>query len=263
LDDPGATQGKVLKPWDVRVAFDQDPIAFNPPNNGYEDWIDFSEFASDFGEMAESDYGNWRVLHLPAASAGAQSLSARGGLRLAAPPPRVVVALETQVGERREPIEPSRVAGTTMARVVGEAGACRWRLDQLEGMKAPATLLPGLSPATPGDTRIALDDWPAFEASPTPLPLTVEFRHDGAAVGDVRVTAGSPANLAYGVEVAARIEDCADADGVARLRVRIDYRFHGLAQGNPDATVELALRGDGRYERENGWRNVEQLTSAA
>ncbi|WP_162202171.1 papain-like cysteine protease family protein [Pseudoxanthomonas suwonensis] len=265
LDDPAATQVKVLNPWDVRVAFDQDPIAFNPPNRGYEDWIDFAEFASDFGEMAEPDYGNWRVLYLPAASASAQSLGARGGLRLAAPPPRVVVALDAQAGERREPIEPSRVPGTAMARVIGEAGANRWRLDQLEGMKSPGTQLLEVSSAEPGDTRITLDDWPAIEDAPTPLPLAVEFRHDGKAVGDVRITAGTPADLAYGVDVSARIEDCADADadGVARLRVRIDYRFRGLAQGNPDATVELALRGDGRYERENAWRNVEQLTSAA
>ena len=69
-----------------------------------------------------------------------------------------------------------------------------------------------------------------------------------------------PANLAYGVEAIAKIEDCADADGVARLRVRIDYRFRGLSQGNPNAVIELTLRGDGRYERENGWRdaNVEK-----
>jgi hypothetical protein len=37
-------------------------------------------------------------------------------------------------------------------------------------------------------------------------------------------------------------------------------RFRGLSKGNADAVIELTLRGDGRYERENGWRdaNVEK-----
>ena len=45
--------------------------------------------------------------------------------------------------------------------------------------------------------------------------------------------------------------------------MRVDYRFRGLAQGNPDATIDMTLRGDGRYERENGWRNADALSPAA
>ncbi|KAB8194961.1 hypothetical protein FKV24_005700, partial [Lysobacter maris] len=65
LTDPAATEVKVLNPWDTRVAFDGDPVAFNPPNGGYEDWLPFADFAADYGNMAEPDYGNWRVLYLP------------------------------------------------------------------------------------------------------------------------------------------------------------------------------------------------------
>jgi N-acetyl-anhydromuramyl-L-alanine amidase AmpD/V8-like Glu-specific endopeptidase len=255
LDDPKDVRVKILNPWDTRVAFDNDPVAFHPANNGYEDWLPFMDFASAFGDMAEPDYGNWRILHLPVSAAQAQSLGNGGRVvRLASPPPPIR-ALEA-VGERDEAIDPSRVAGTRMRRVIGEAGACRWSLDQLEGLKSPASPSMTVSSAEAGDVRIALDDWPAIEGAPTPLPITVSFRSSNGSLGDVRITAGTPANLAYGVEVVAKIEDCADADGVARLRVRVDYRFRGLAQGNPDATVDLTLRGDGRYERENGWRNT-------
>ena len=262
LDDANAVQVKILNPWDTRVAFDNDPVAFHPANNGYEDWLSFMDFAGAFGDMAEPDYGNWRILHLPAAAAQSQSLGTGGRVvRLASPPPPIR-ALEA-AGERDEAIDPSRVAGTRMRRTIGEAGACRWSLDQLEGLKSPASPSMTVSSANAGDVRIALDDWPAIEGAPTPLPITLSFRTSNGSLGDVRITAGTPANLAYGVEVTAKIEDCADADGVARLRVRVDYRFRGLAQGNPDATVDLTLRGDGRYERENGWRNAEALSPAA
>ncbi|MBW8851355.1 MAG: N-acetylmuramoyl-L-alanine amidase [Xanthomonadales bacterium] len=259
LDDPNDARVKILNPWDTRVAFDNDPIAFHPANNGYEDWLPFMDFATAFGDMAQPDYGNWRILHLPVQAVQSQSLSrslSQGGRVVRfAPPPPPIRALEA-AGERDEPIEPSRVAGARMRRTIGEAGASRWSLDQLDGLKSPATPSMRVGSAAGGEVRIALDDWPAVEGAPTPLPVTVVFRHDNGSLGDVRIVAGTPANLAYGVEVVAKIEDCADADGVARLRVRVDYRFRGLAQGNADATIDMTLRGDGRYERENGWRNA-------
>ncbi|MEQ1513754.1 MAG: N-acetylmuramoyl-L-alanine amidase [Lysobacteraceae bacterium] len=260
LDDPNAVRVKILNPWDTRVAFDNDPIDFHPANNGYEDWLPFMDFAAAFGDMAEPDYGNWRILHLPVSAAGAQSQSlsmrGNGSLRLASPPPSVRAFNLDATGARREPIEPSRVLGAKMSRVIGEAGGSRWSLDQLEGLKSPATLSPSVSSSAAADVRIDINDWPAIEGAPTPLPLKIEFRVSNGSLGDVRIAAGMPANLAYGVEVIAKIEDCADADGVARLRVRIDYRFRGLSQGNPDAYIEICLRGDGRHERENGWRDA-------
>ncbi len=264
LDDPKASKVKILNPWDTRIAFDNDPIEFHPANNGYEDWLPFADFAADFGDIAQPDYGNWRILHLPATAAtaataaNAQSPSTHGnGVRFASPPPSVRVLNLDAMGDRREPIEPSRVLGVRMSRVIGEAGGSRWALDQLEGLKPPSTLSPTVSSAAPTDVRIDINDWPAIESAPTPLPLKIEFRAANGSLGDVRIAAGMPANLAYGVEAIAKIEDCADADGVARLRVRIDYRFRGLSQRNPDAVIELTLRGDGRYERENGWRDAD------
>lgn len=245
LAHPAAVEVHVLNPWDTTTAFDSDPVAFNPPNRGHAGWMPFEAFAADFGGMAEPDYGNWRVLHLPAAAAQAQSLASRRGS-----PPR---SLETSA-DGVEPVEPSRVPGTRMRAVRGRAGACRWMLDQLDGRKAP------LSPPDPAlalqaaDVRIELGEWPALEGEPAPLPLTLTF-HAGAdgSVGDVAIGAASPPQLGYGVEVTARIDDAPDVDGVASVHVAIDVRFSGLAQGAPAARIELRLLGNGRYERSNRW----------
>jgi V8-like Glu-specific endopeptidase len=250
LANAAATEVYVLNPWDTTTAFDQDPVAFNPPNRGHEGWMAFESFAADFGNMAQPDYGNWRVLHLPATRAQAQSLNARGPYRLA-PAPRSLSA------DAPEPIEPSRVPNTRMHVVRGSAGGSRWALDQLEGRKPPTAAMPAVSSLQPTDVVIELGEWPALEGQAAPLPLTVRF-HSGAdgSVGDVVVTAGTPTQLAYGVDVTARIEDAADTDGVAALRVDIDVRFSGLAAGAPRARIELRLLGNGRYERSNRWMDT-------
>ncbi|KAF1722806.1 trypsin-like peptidase domain-containing protein [Pseudoxanthomonas wuyuanensis] len=254
LSDAASTEVYVLNPWDTTTVFDNDAVAFNPPNRGHEGWMPFEEFAADFGNMAQPDYGNWRVLHLPATTAQAQSLSAQGRYRLAPPPAPLGRALSDGVPE---PIEPTRVPGTRMSVVRGSAGASRWALDQLEGYKPPQAMVPSVSSLQPTDVVIDLGEWPALEGQAAPLPLSVRFRSqaDGS-VGDVAIIAGTPTQPGYGVEVVARIDDAPDADGVAALTVGIDVRFSGLAQGAPSARIELRLLGNGRYERSNRWTDT-------
>ncbi|MGH8077209.1 MAG: papain-like cysteine protease family protein, partial [Lysobacter sp.] len=262
LADPASVQVKVLNPWDTRVAFDSDPITFRPANNGYQDWLSFNQFAADFGNMAEPDYGNWRVLHLPATAAAAQTLGARE-LRLARPPSvRTLQGSSDMIGsagEAREPVEPSRVPGTRMSVLRGSAGASRWSLDQLEGQKMPAVAGPAVSQSATTDVNIELGAWPAIEGEAAPLPLTVSFRTTAqGSVGDVQIRAGVPAELGYGVEVVARIDDDGDVGNVAAVRIGIDYRFNGFAQDAPAARIDLRLLGDGRYERVNRWLTTSQ-----
>lgn len=297
LDDPAETQVKLLNPWDTRQAFDADPVTFNPPNDGYEDWLSFADFAADFGNMAEPDYGNWRVLYLPERVSGqpsaslpdtavtSQSLGVRPGrLRLARAPAQVRALEYADSGngngaagnERIEPIEPSRIAGARMHVQRGQDGRSTWALDQLEGMKSPASP-PETASTEPVEVHVELGEWPALEGAPAPLPLTVGFRALQGAVGDVRIAAVTPAadsdaheasepiktepaivpaeslSLDHGVDVMARIDDETDVDGVAALKVGIDYRFVGLAEGSPVARIELRLLGDGRYERQSRW----------
>lgn len=265
-DDANACQVRILNPWDTRVSFDDDPTEFHPANQGYADWLSFQQFASDFGNMAEADYGNWRVLHLPAQAASAQGLaygeSARRaatspGQRLA-PPPRPVRALALEdATPADEPIEPSRVPGTTMRRQRGSHGRVTWALDQLDGVKLPdpaTAAVPALVPTT-----ITLAQWPCIGQDAVPLPLTVRFDAGGGAVGNVRISAGTAADTAYDVTVTATIEDDAQPlPGMqgpqAALRVTIDYDFTGAPGGDASGRVKLRLVGNGRYDLDSSWQ---------
>lgn len=250
LSDPATAEVHVLNPWDTETAFDGDPVVFNPPNRGHQGWMPFEAFAGDFGNMAEPDYGNWRVLHLPAVAAQAQSLRS-GGDRMARPR---AIGLSADGGEA---IEPSRVAGTRMRVVRGTAGTSHWQLDQLEGRKAPRDPVPSGSGLQPTAVVIDLGGWPALEGEAAPLPLVVRYASgaDGA-ISDVSIMAGAAVQPGYGVDVVARIDDAPDTDGVAALKIGIDVRFNGLAQGAPCARIDLLLLGNGRYERSNRWTSA-------
>jgi V8-like Glu-specific endopeptidase len=269
-DDPASCEVKLLNPWDTRVSFGDDPTEFHPANQGYADWLPFQQFASDFGNMAEADYGNWRVLHLPAQAAGTGSASAQALARQAvrratassraalATPPQSVRAFGLEDGTAiDEPIEPSRVPGTTMRRTRGSRARVTWALDQLDGVKLPdpaAAMVPALVPTT-----IALDQWPCVNRDAVPLPLTVRFDAGGGAVGNVRITAGTAAELPYDVTVTATIEDEAQpiaglASPQAAVKVTIDVDFSGTPGGNVSARTRLRLVGNGRYDLDSSWQ---------
>ena len=251
VSDPKSVKVKILNPWDTRVAFDNDPVTFNPPNNGYEDWLPFEQFAADFGNMAEANYGNWRVLHLPVAAAISQSLGMRRRWGARSLEAGTDATLPVNDGE---PLEPTRVAGTTMRVLRGSAGTCRWALDRLSGAKVPRA--PSASARPAGDVVIDLADWPSLDDGASPLPIKIVFHHTtSGGVGAVHTEAGTPAQIAYGLDVTLRIEDEPDVGNLAALRVVIDYRFdtpqYDLA--GHFARTELRLLGDGRYERNSSW----------
>lgn len=271
-DDAASCEVKILNPWDTRVTFDDDATEFHPANSGYADWLPFQQFASDFGNMAEADYGNWRVLHLPAQAANApapaaaaQALAASAVRRadrsaraaLAAPPRPVRAFAMEEGGVPDEPIEPTRVPGTTMRRVRGSRGRVTWALDQLEGVKQSdpaAAMVPALVPTT-----IALDQWPCIARDAVPLPVTVRFDAGGGAVGNVRITAGTAADLPYDVNITATIEDEPQPlPGMgapqAAVKVTIDVDFTGTPQGNVTARTRLRLVGNGRYDQDSAWQ---------
>ena len=265
-DDANACEVRLLNPWDTRVSFDDDAVDFRPANAGYADWLSFQQFASDFGNMAEPDYGNWRVLHLPAQAATAQGLSAGTGRRAGtasragylAPPPRRVHALSLEdSAPTDEPIDPSRVPGTTMRRQRGSQGRVTWALDQLDGVKLPdpaAAMVPALVPTT-----VTLDQWPCVGTDAMPLPLAVRFDAGGGAVGNVRITTGPAAPLPYDVGVTATIEDEPKSlpgmgAPLAAVKVTIDVDFSGTPNGNVSARTRLRLVGNGRYDLDSSWQ---------
>ena len=66
---PAGTTISISNPWDTSADFDADEIDFHPANRGRAYDQTFADFASDFGSVGLNlPSGDWRVLHLPAAS---------------------------------------------------------------------------------------------------------------------------------------------------------------------------------------------------
>jgi V8-like Glu-specific endopeptidase len=73
---PDGTTVEIVNPWDTRISFDGDAVDFNPFNPGRKYSQRFSDFAQDFGNLGLGNYGDWRVLYLPASAVSAQGLGA-------------------------------------------------------------------------------------------------------------------------------------------------------------------------------------------
>ncbi|WP_295386065.1 papain-like cysteine protease family protein [uncultured Thiodictyon sp.] len=248
--DPASVSVKILNPWDVRVTFDADPVIFNPANQGYESWQPFNRFASDFGTMAEPDYGNWRILHLPSTAAASQSLAA-GRSVWAAPPAPVRAFAAEELGLQ----QPGRIPGTTLQVRRGQSGRVTWSLEQLQGLKYPDPAPAVVAPTQ--DQSLSLADWPCLEPDSVPLPLTLTWGYTGAAVGEVRIEPGNPAQIDYACEVNATVEDDDPAPvpgpALAALKVRISYRFIGTSQGNRTAVRDFRIYANGRHDGDSRW----------
>ncbi len=65
---PDGTTVDILNPWNINTTFDDDPIDFNPPNDGLSYTQSFADFAANFGNLGLAEYGKWRVLYLPSGS---------------------------------------------------------------------------------------------------------------------------------------------------------------------------------------------------
>jgi len=274
LSDPAACQVRVLNPWDTRVAFDGDPVAFNPPNEGYEDWLPFADFAADFGNMAEPDYGNWRVLHLPEAMASEQSLGRHAARALASgdheeapfrmppPPPPIVHELSharAQDGGAGAAVAiGSVIVGAVMERLVNNQGDIHWELDQLRGYKHPNDVAPSPPPPARDGRAIRLTDWPKLEVGfgitdEISAGFEINWQHNGKSVGNVMISnVATNDAIGWGLSVKAKIMD----DNIvyppgdptyAALRIRFEYRFTSVIRGDVIAIRDIHLFGNGTY----------------
>jgi V8-like Glu-specific endopeptidase len=280
LDDPSSVQVKVLNPWDTRVAFDNDEVAFHPANRGYTDWLPFADFAADFGNMAEANYGNWRVLHLPAAAATAQSLGRRSSALEAnaddadvfelAPPPTPVVrslaAVRALDGGATVAIA-SVVVGAVMERLVNNDGDITWELEQLRGFKHPNDVAPSPLPPAQDGRALRLNDWPKVHVGfiikdEISAGFEINWQYNGKSVGNVMISnIATNDAIGWGLSVKAKIMD----DNIvyprnnptfAALRIRFEFRFSHFVKGDKIAIRDIHLFGDGGYTDDGHWEQT-------
>jgi hypothetical protein len=290
LSDPASVQVKVLNPWDTRVSFDNDEVAFHPANQGYQDWLPFADFAADFGNMAETNYGNWRVLHLPAAAATSQSLGAGGNramqsrngyssaqeasaddpdkFRLPPPPAPVVRSLAARALDGGATVAiASVVVGAVMERLVNNEGDLTWELEQLRGFKHPNDTAPSPMPPAQDGRVLRLNDWPKVEVGflvtdEISAGFEINWQYNGKSVGNVMISnIATNDAIGWGLSVKAKIMD----DNIvypranptfAALRIRFEYRFSHFIKGDKIAIRDIHLFGDGGYTDDGHWEQT-------
>lgn len=278
LDDPARTEVHILNPWDTRVSFSNHPIDFVPANHGYADWLPFLEFAQDFGDMAQPDYGNWRILHLPANAAHAQSLSDDATTAVHQGPSvqgDEAAAAENSRLHLPEDIEPgappatalqaaavgveiaSAIAGAAMDRIANNSGDISWELDQLRGFKHPNDTAPNPMPPAANGRRIVLRG-PSVEnglGDEISATFEIDWQYNGRSVGNVLIgNAGTNDAIGWGLTVRARIMDDnivypTENPTYAALLIRVEHHFSRFIGSDKIAITEIRLFGNGTYSR--------------
>lgn len=288
LNDPASAQLHILNPWDINVAFDNDPVAFNVPNNGCDNWVTFDEFATDFSEIAGPGNGNWRVMQLPAQTAIAQSLGRRGAMvrgtraldaepddseqfRLPPPPAPVVrelSAARTRALDGGATVEiASAIIGAVMERVVNNDGDVHWELDQLRGYKHPNDVAPSPMPPAQDGQPIRFTDWPMVEVGflvtdEISAGFEINWQYNGKSVGNVMISnIATNDAVGWGLSVKAKIMDDnivypRDNPTFAALRVRFEFRFTHAVKGDKIAIRDFHLFGDGTYSDDGRWEQT-------
>jgi len=90
------------------------------------------------------------------------------------------------------------------------------------------------------------------------LPLTVTWRYSEGSVGDVAIRAGAPRSVAgWTTSVSAEIAGGPDQGAVATLDVVVRYTFGRADRPDIVAVTELALFGDGTYNRQHRWQQAD------
>lgn len=142
----------------------------------------------------------------------------------------------------------------------GAAGDVRWDLEQHDGLRRPAAAGTGPIVTPAAERTIRLDDWPLVRLpdGDVRLPVTVSWRYNAGAVGDVAIYAGDPGVVAgWTLAVTASVVDGADTASSASLGVNVRYVFGHTGAPDIVALSQLTLFGDGTYQRHDRWEQAE------
>lgn len=122
-------------------------------------------------------------------------------------------------------------------------------LAQMAGLLRPSNALAGGAgmPPIPGQ-RVVLNEWPYIEeaGNRTSAPVAIDWKFDGAAVGDVAIVPeGGAVHNGRTVRVRADIEPCPGTPNRAELLVRVTTTFSKAGEPDEVAVSEVTLGGDG------------------
>ncbi len=242
---------RITDPWDRIVGSPGSPGNYAATHNTGSQYImTYDAFAAEFeAASGEPDYA--QLLHTggahghtinrgSAAAAGyAQGLARQLGDEVAKPaivPPSLPKPAPT-------PVEAAQTRQTS------SADGRSYDLAQRAGMVRPANSLAGGAgmPPIPGP-RVLLNEWPYIEegSDRTAAPVAIDWKFDGAAVGDVSIVPdGGAVFNGRTIQVRADIETCPGNPNRAELLVRVTTTFTKAGEPDEVAVSEVTLGGDG------------------
>jgi hypothetical protein len=251
------TYVRITDPWDRSTGTPGAPgPRLDTHTTGSRYITKWSDFVAEF-EAAAANFPavNLQILHSggidgrtpnygSAARAGYAQAAARamGRLERAFDAPSTTPAPAAAAGRRQE---------------AGSAQSVQWVLDQYDGLRQ--STMPGSALTAAGTRTVRLDDWPFVKVQDgqLQLPLSLSWRYDGGAIGDVLVTPEVLHTLAgWTLSVSATIEDGPDAPGLAAASVRVRHVFAHGADAPVVGVTELTLFGDGTYQRRDRWEQA-------
>lgn len=183
-----------------------------------------------------------------------------------APPPEPLV--QQQGLKARALLHPAvvpiatTVLGTTMTRVLNNAGDITWELDQMRGLKHPNNAAPSPLPPAQDGTVIRLTDWPYVEnylSDRISAGFEINWQYNGVSVGNVQITnVATNDAVGWGLDVKAHIMDDdvvypRDNPRHAAIKVRLEYRFTRAIGSDSIAIRDVHLFGNGQYNLSGRW----------
>jgi len=258
--DANNTYVRITDPWDRRPGSPGAPGAYlQTHNTGSRYILTWEAFVREY-EAAATNYStvNLQILH----SGGTDGRVPNYGA-----PVDYAQAAASDVSNVATAPAPNTQPATSYQRrsESGSSNNATWELDQIDGMKAA----PGTS-ASPDSSnlqqrQVNLLDWPYLSSDDVrvQLPLSVSWRYNHCALGDIRIEAGEPRTAQdWSIAVKASISDASQAEPVDGFNIAIRYVFSHPNHDDVVAMSRLALKCDGTYQREDRWLQQMETTAA-
>jgi hypothetical protein len=247
---------RVTDPWDRDVGSPGAPGAYADTHvTGSRYIMRWSDFVAEY-EKAATDFNavNLQILHCGGTFGHTPNTGGGGtptGYAMAAddaPAPAPAAA-------------PRMIGAAPVVATSGGQGNVRWTLDQFMGPKYPNEVQ-GLRLHFIDAQPIILDQWPKLgDIEQTWAAFVIDWRYDGQAISDVRISNSGITNGQASLEVLGQISDDTATHppaSSAALKVRLTYCFRREGAADSVAVTDVHLFGDGTHEINSQWMRQTQ-----